>query len=117
MKFYPERFKNTRFVENLHIFFWLIKDTSWVMEFKVLGVSMIVPTVFIAALFVYKTVKVPEFFSNLSVLFWIIANSFWMCAEFFNFEEYKHIAAFPFTLGFLSFFVYIYKLNHTDTNK
>ncbi len=117
MKFYPERFKNNRFVENLHIFFWLIKDTSWVMEFKTLGVCMIFPTVLIAALFVYRTVKVPEFYANLSVLFWIFANSFWMCAEFFDFIEYKDYTAIPFVLGFLSFFVYLYQLNRTDTNK
>jgi len=117
MKFYPERFKNNRFVENLHILFWLIKDTSWVMEFKILGVCMILPTVFIAIAFVYRSFKTPEFFVNLSVLFWIGANSFWMCAEFFDLIEYKNFTAIPFALGSLSFFVYLYQLNRTDTNK
>ncbi len=116
MKISLERFKNTRVTENIHIHFWLNKDTCRVMEIKLLGVLMIIPTILIALFIAYRTFRSPEFFVNLAVLFWIMANSFWMSAEFYNFLEYKYITGFPFTLGFLCFFVYLYQLIRTDTN-
>jgi hypothetical protein len=116
MKFSLERFKNPRVTDNFHILFWLIKDTSWVMEYKILGVSMIIPTADIAIFICYKTLRMPDFFVNLAVLFWITANSFWMCAEFFDFIEYKNFTAIPFALGFVSFSIYLFKLIKGDTN-
>ena len=41
----PARYRK---MENLHIIFWLIKDLSWCMVWKVLGVAMIAPTMIIA---------------------------------------------------------------------
>ncbi|MGE0567285.1 MAG: hypothetical protein AB7O73_04995 [Bacteroidia bacterium] len=109
--------KNTRFIENLHIFFWLLKDTSWVLELKIAGVVMIIPTVSIAIWIMNRTKNEPAFYINLAVLFWICANSYWMCAEFFNFDEYKLFALIPFILGFASFALYIWRLSKGDTNK
>jgi hypothetical protein len=117
MKFSLERFKNPRVTDNFHILFWLVKDTSWVMEFKLLGVSMIIPTIAIAIFICYKTFKTADFFVNLAVLFWVSANSFWMCAEFYNFLQLKNYTAIPFALGFISFGIYLYKLiKPGDTN-
>lgn len=111
------KFKSTRISENFHILFWLIKDLCWVMEIKLLGVSMIIPTILIALYIAYLTLGKPEFYVNLSVLFWIVANSFWMCAEFYDFLELKYITLFPFSFGFLSFFYYLFLLLKPDTNK
>ena len=116
MKYSFERFKNARVFENFHILLWLIKDTCWVLESKVIGVSMILPAILMAILITKRSYQTPEFYVNLSVFFWITANSFWMCSEFFNFPEYKYITAYPFAFGFLAFFGYIYKLAVTDTN-
>lgn len=116
MKFSLERFKNPAVIDHFHILFWLIKDTCWVLEIRWLGVSMIFPTVFIALLISYKTFKSPSFFVNLAVLFWISANSFWMCAEFFDFEQFKYYTGIPFALGFVSFGVYLFKFLKNDTN-
>lgn len=43
--------------ENLHIVFWLIKDTCWMLEIKWLGALMIIPTLFVAITIVVKTLK------------------------------------------------------------
>lgn len=110
------KLKNTRVTENFHILFWLIKDTCWVMEIKLLGVSMILPTIVIAIYIAVKSFKTPEFYVNLAVLFWIMANSFWMCAEFYDFLQFKYITALPFSLGFASFFYYLILLFRKDTN-
>ncbi len=116
MKFNIGKLGNIRLVENFHIFFWLIKDISWALELKALGVSMVIPTVGVTFLMMYRTRKSPDFFVNLSVLFWISANSFWMCVEFFGHAEYKNYSVIPFSLGFIAFFVYLYKINKADTN-
>jgi len=99
-----------RKVENLHIVFWLLKDISWCLEWKVLGVSMIFPTLLIAIVISWRQRHQPaELAHNVAVAFWIMANSYWMIAEFFGFDEEhiwraveaRHLAAIPFALGML----------------
>ena len=114
-----------RKMENLHIFFWLLKDISWCMVWKPLGIAMIVPTLAIAIWIVFKNKDfVSEVCHNLAIVFWISANSFWMISEFFNFDEThllfgltgKQTAMIPFCLGLLSLMYYyiIWKPRHKD---
>lgn len=103
--------------ENMHIPLWLVKDTCWMMEWRWLGVLMVVPTVSMAVYILIKTAGKNEFFLNLSICFWISANSFWMCAEFFDFIEYKFFAGIPFILGMASIALFYYKQSkslHSD---
>lgn len=104
----PEKIATYRKTENLHIVFWLFKDISWCLGWKVLGISMIVPTLAIAIFLTRKfRTERSEFAHNLAIIFWIIANSYWMIAEFFGFDEAKfaygfegkHLAVIPFVLG------------------
>ncbi len=99
-----------RKVENLHILFWLLKDISWCLEWKVLGISMIFPTLLIAVVISWRQRYRPsELAHNVAVAFWITANSYWMISEFFGFDEVhiwqavqaRHLAAIPFALGML----------------
>ena len=106
--------------ENLHIVFWLIKDTSWMLEIKWLGALMILPTVGVAIYIIVHSFRMREVFINLAILCWICANSFWMCMEFFLNNQHKNFAAIPFVLGFLFVGIYYYKgLSKplTDSNK
>ena len=41
-------FKDIREYENMHIVLWLIKDTCWVMTWRVAGMTMIIPTLIVA---------------------------------------------------------------------
>lgn len=98
-----------RKLENIHIPLWLIKDTCWMLQWKVLGVSMIIPTLFTALYIMKRAIGHHEFFVTLAVCFWISANSYWMCAEFFEFEEYKNFAGIPFVLGMISVSIFYFK--------
>jgi hypothetical protein len=42
--------KNIRKVENLHVFLWLLKNLSWCGLWRLLGMSMALPALFIAVL-------------------------------------------------------------------
>jgi hypothetical protein len=42
-------------MENLHIVFWLFKDVSWCMGWKVLGVVFIIPTLAISIIIAWRT--------------------------------------------------------------
>ena len=95
-------FIRLRRLENLHIVFWLVKDTCWLLELKLLGTIMVVPTVFLAAYMLKITFRHSEFFLNCAVLCWITANSTWMLLEFYNDHRYKNVAFIPFVLGLLS---------------
>lgn len=97
-----------RKMENLHIVFWLIKDLSWCMVWRPLGLLMIIPTITIAVIICWQSRKyVSETAHNLAIVFWISANSYWMISEFFNFETihlvgiytYKNLAVIPFGIG------------------
>ena len=100
---------DTRYWENMHIPLWLLKDTCWMMEWRYLGVIMIIPTVITALYILYKSRIHNEFYINLAICFWITANSYWMCSEFFGFVEYKNLAGIPFILGMISVSVYYFR--------
>ena len=103
----PARYRK---MENLHIVFWLLKDISWCMIWKTLGLLMIVPTLSVAVYIAWRTREIKsELAHNLAIVFWITANSYWMISEFFGFDDVhvyaqlagKHVAIIPFGIGIL----------------
>ena len=96
--------------ENIHIVFWLIKDTCWMLELKTAGAIVMIPTIYVAIYIAYKTRGTAELYINLAILFWIIANSYWMMIEFFNDNEYKNAAIVPFFLGFIFVVIFYVKV-------
>ena len=105
-----ELFEKIKKFESLHIVFWLIKDSCWMLEWRWMGILMVIPTITIAIIIVYISRKTIDVFLNLAILFWISANSLWMYCEFFNFGENKMVSSIPFGLGFLFVGLYYYKL-------
>ena len=97
-----------RRMENLHIVFWLVKDISWCLIWKVLGLVMLAPTLLVAILISWRTRQMKsELAHNLAVTFWITANGYWMISEFFEFDTLviwkqitgKYLALIPFFIG------------------
>lgn len=114
-----------RKMENLHIIFWLLKDISWCMIWRPLGIAMIFPTLVIAVLIAYRTRQsMSELCHNIAIVVWITANSYWMISEFLHFDTrilfgvytYKHLAIIPFMIGlfFLVFYYAWWKPRHKD---
>ncbi len=114
----PLRFRR---MENMHIIFWLLKDISWCMIWKPLGIAMIFPTLIIAIVISVKNRSyVSEVCHNWAIVFWIAANSYWMISEFFEFDEtvvyaginYKYIAVIPFSIGILilAYYYLVFKM-------
>jgi len=108
----PARFRR---MENMHIAFWLMKDISWCLIWKVLGITMIVPTLTVAIIIAWRTRQMKsELAHNLAIAFWISANSLWMISEFFHFDSMiiwkdftgKHLALVPFVTGALILLYY-----------
>jgi hypothetical protein len=103
----PARYRK---IENMHIIFWLLKDVSWCMIWKPLGIAMVFPTLIISIVIAWRTKEIKsELAHNLAISFWITANSYWMIAEFLHFDtmplwrqfEGKHLALIPFVIGIL----------------
>lgn len=103
----PLKFRRT---ENLHILFWLMKDISWAMLWRPIGIGMLVPTLFVAIWITLQTRHLKaELYHNLAITFWICANGFWMIVEFFGYDEQLRIfTAIPFGIGL--FFILTYYL-------
>lgn len=108
----PARFRR---MENMHIAFWLMKDISWCMIWKELGMAMIVPTLSVAIWIAWKNSHIKsELAHNLAIVFWITANAYWMTSEFFGFDEKiiwkdftgKQMALIPFITGALILLYY-----------
>ena len=98
----PARFRR---MENMHIVFWLLKDISWCMIWRELGIAMFIPTLTVAIMIAWRTRSIrAELAHNLAIAFWITANGYWMISEFFGFDEMlvwreftgKHMALIPF---------------------
>ena len=108
----PARYRR---MENMHIVFWLLKDISWCMIWKELGIAMFIPTLTIAIVIAWRTRSIrAELAHNLAIAFWITANGYWMISEFFAFDEVivwreftgKHMALIPFFTGALILLYY-----------
>lgn len=108
----PARFRR---MENMHIVFWLMKDISWCMIWRELGLAMFIPTLTIAIMIAWRTRSIKaELAHNLAITFWITANGYWMISEFFGFDEVivwnwvtgKHMALIPFVTGALILLYY-----------
>jgi hypothetical protein len=90
-----------RLIENGHILLWLIKDTCWALEWKALGIFMIIPTVSVAFYLLWRSRQSrSESYHNLAVCFWILANSIWMLGEF-NDADLRPVSAGLFITGLL----------------
>jgi hypothetical protein len=99
-----------RHFENFHIFLWLIKDSCWLMEWKLGGTIAFFPAIAMAIFIVYHTRKNKlALLVNLSVLCWISANSCWMFFEFYSLLS-KEIAFAFFALGMIFILTYFYFL-------
>lgn len=103
----PARYRK---MENMHIIFWLLKDVSWCMIWKTLGIAMIFPTLAISIVIAWRTRDIKsELAHNLAISLWISANSYWMISEFLHFDtmpvwqgfEGRHLALIPFVIGVL----------------
>ena len=116
----PARYRK---MENTHILFWLLKDVSWCMIWKPLGIAMVFPTLIISIIIAWRTRSLAsELAHNLAVTFWITANSYWMISEFFGFDEAplafgvegKYFAMIPFVIGILILaYYYLFKTKKT----
>ena len=96
-----------RATENAHILLWLIKDTCWVLDLRLLGVCMIVPTILVALYLTARTRSIrEEFIHNLAVVFWLCANSVWMIGEFYYDDHTRPFALVFFALGLLTLAVH-----------
>ena len=101
----PSRYRR---MENMHIVFWLVKDISWCLIWRELGLAMFIPTLVISIIIAWRTRQMKsELAHNLAITFWICANGYWMISEFFGFDEAivwneftgKHMALIPFITG------------------
>jgi len=99
-----------RRLENLHIVFWLMKDISWCLLWRTLGMIMIVPTLGAAIYITWRARHIrADLAHNLAIVFWITANAWWMAAEFYGFDENplwhgisgREFALVPFLIGAL----------------
>ncbi len=114
-----------RKMENLHIVFWLLKDISWCMIWRPLGIAMIFPTLIISLVIAWRTRQfMSELCHNIAISVWITANSYWMISEFMGFDSihitsnftYKQLALIPFLMGLLilAFYYLAWKPRHKD---
>ena len=94
--------KDLRKYENLHIAFWLVKDTCWCMSFKPLGMFMIIPTLYVALDLTWRSRRSrTDLFHNIAVTLWICANAIWMTSEFYYNDKLRPYSMVFFTLGLL----------------
>lgn len=96
--------------ENLHIILWLFKDLSWLMEYRILGLVMVPPTILVAVLIAWASRgDRSDLFHACAVILWIVANSTWMIEDFF-FAQRGHVIAEVFFLSGLALLAVYYAI-------
>lgn len=107
--------------ENLHIACWLVKDTCWVMDLRVLGIIMIFPTLLLAFYFTFKFIDIAsEYYHNMAVCLWIMANSVWMIGEFFFDDTLRSYAMVFFISGIgviAYYYLFIYRKEEEESDQ
>lgn len=99
--------KSSYFLETIHIPLWLVKDICWLMEFRLTGIIIAVPTILVAFIVAYISRKDKNhFLPNVSIALWIIANANWMIAEFYDLPT-KEYSIYPFLLGVMAFVIFV----------
>lgn len=99
---------NQRQLDIIHVPLWIIKDTCWMMEFKALGVLMIIPTISVAIILCYKSRNyLQRLLLNGSVLCWVSANALWMLNDFFDLNIHW-LSLMLFSLGLIVVAIYVY---------
>ncbi|HOJ91200.1 MAG TPA: hypothetical protein PLH86_08870 [Saprospiraceae bacterium] len=93
--------------ENIHIILWLIKDMSWLMSWKLLGLAMVIPTIIVSIIIAKNSRNIQEdMWYNIAVCFWISANGTWMIGEFFFKDSWRMIALGFFSMGAITILYY-----------
>jgi len=103
-------------IENLHILFWLLKDMSWAMEWKLFGILMIIPTILIA-IFIASKSEGEKLYHNIAILCWICANAFWMVCEFLGKDEFRIYTVIPFSVGLIVIVMFYIKKSNRGKSK
>jgi hypothetical protein len=98
-----------RAYENFHIVLWLIKDMSWVLLWRPLGLAMILPTLFVALHLTWKSrTDISELLHNTAICCWICANSIWMVGEFYFEDGLRSYAKIFFVIGLCVIGIYYF---------
>ncbi len=110
--------RSLRASENFHILLWLLKDLCWVMDLKVPGLVMILPTFAMAVWIAWRSRHdLGELLHCVAVVFWITANGTWMIGEFFFDNRTLPLAICFFGAGLLTLIPYYgYLLLRKATN-
>jgi hypothetical protein len=91
---------DTRRIENLHVALWLLKDVSWVSDWKLLGLFMVLPTLGVALKICWDTrEQLADLVHNIAVTLWICANTTWMIGEFYYQDMTRPLAKVFFISG------------------
>lgn len=111
-------FKNLREYENLHVALWLLKDTCWVLTWRIAGMVMIVPTVLIAIHIAWMSRKnLSDLMHNIAVALWICANGIWMTGEFYCEDCTRPFAMIFFISGIivvLYYYIFLFPKRNLD---
>jgi hypothetical protein len=110
--------RKLREYENLHVALWLLKDTCWVLSWKIPGMIMIVPTILIAMHITWRSRKnTSDLMHNIAVTLWICANGTWMAGEFFC-DDCTRPYAIVFFLSGISvvsyYYIFLWRNRHSE---
>lgn len=100
-------FRTEREYENVHVFLWLLKDTSWCHLWAPMGMVMLVPTLAVQLHLTWRARRdVHEVFHAVAVACWIAANGVWMTGELFFNDGWRGAASWFFSAGVAAMVVY-----------
>lgn len=83
-------FYSVRYIENIHLYWWLLKDLGWSLGLVDLGITFgIIAIIWICALFyhAYELNSGEEMYFVIAVFLWLLGNFLWMNGELENNDD------------------------------
>jgi hypothetical protein len=85
-----ELFFSVRYVENIHLYFWLLKDLAWSLRYTDFGMTFGTIAVLWLGVLYYNAIKArstEEMFFLIPSTLWLIGNYLWMMGELENNDD------------------------------
>lgn len=85
-----ELFFSVRYVENIHLYFWLLKDLAWALDYKEMGITFgLIAILWLGILFYYaiRAKSTEEIYFLVPTSLWLIGNYLWMQGELENNDD------------------------------
>lgn len=96
-----ELFFSVRHIENIHIYFWILKDLGWLLDNPYVSITFGILSLLILMILFYINTNYEELYFICVTFIWLFSNFIWMVGDVLQYDTkvYQFICSCGMTLG------------------